>query len=347
MNDLFVLTGGAIGIALLSYRVTGAVRRYVQRVGMMDVPNARSAHEVPVPRGGGVAIVLCTLVSWLAIAAAGWMDRHWAFSLVAGGGLVATIGWIDDRRGVRALVRLGVHVIAATLVLWGIGGWVRIGFGSIVWSVGSIGVVLGIAGIVWCTNLYNFMDGIDGIAGVEAVHVATTAALISVVIDRMDLAFASAALAAASIGFLLWNWPPARIFMGDIGSGFLGFSIGALAVWSDATGGLSVLGWVALFGVFVVDATLTLVRRLVAGDRWDRAHRQHAYQRLAMAGLGHRFVTLGVVGLNSVLGSGVLATVYFPGLSPWMELALLGLIILVYWQVERRWPAEFGTIETQ
>lgn len=272
----------------------------------------------------------------------GWVDRRFGVSLAAGGAMVAAVGWLDDRRGVRATVRLCVHLLAATLVLWAVGGWDRVHVGPIVLPVGMLGIVLGAAGVVWCTNLYNFMDGIDGLAGVEAVHVAGVAALVSGLTGRMDLALVSLALAAASAGFLAWNWPPARVFMGDVGSGFLGFAVGALAVWSDASGGLSILGWITLFGVFVVDATVTLVRRLLAGDRWDRAHRQHAYQRLAMGGSGHRRVTLGVAGLNLAIGVGVVATVYFPSLSPWMEFGLLGTVAVLYYLVERRWPAAFG-----
>jgi Fuc2NAc and GlcNAc transferase len=180
-----------------------------------------------------------------------------------------------------------------------VGGVPVLPLGGTPWEWGWIGQFLVLVGMVWLVNLYNFMDGIDGIAGVEAVCAAGFGAGLLATHGMPGLAAVAAVLAASCAGFLFWNWPPAKIFMGDVGSGFLGFSFGLLAVGSARQQAPLLWPWLILLLLFVVDATVTLLRRFFGGERWYEAHRSHAYQH-ASRRWGHRTVTQMVAALNVV-----------------------------------------------
>lgn len=317
----------AVTLFLVASALTGAMRQYALRRGILDVPNARSSHAVATPRGGGVAIVVVFLVSMLLLTLRGLIDTVIAAAICGGGLLVAAVGWLDDRHGLPATLRAGAHVLAALWALYWLGGLPSLNLGITRLSLGSIGFVLGVLGIVWFVNLYNFMDGIDGLAGSEAITVAGTAALLiagtrvgllpnpgmtGTAPGAASIALVSSLLVPASAGFLVWNWPPATIFMGDVGSGFLGFTFGVLAVASENSGALPLLVWVLLLGVFVVDATATLLRRVWRRERWTEAHRTHAYQLAVQAGHTHKQVTVAVLSVNIMLGAAATAACVWP-----------------------------------
>lgn len=290
------MTGALLAVALLTVLASAALVRlligYAHAQGVLDVPNARSSHSRPTARGGGLAIVACVL---LAAALLGWRGQlpvTLAGVLLAGGGAIALLGWLDDRQGLGVRLRLLVHLVAcgAALGLLAPAQWA--------WPA----VLAGTLALAWLLNLYNFMDGIDGLAGVEAVTVAIGAGGLLLLAGATPpagpgLLLLAVVTAAAAAGFLAWNWPPAAIFLGDAGSGFLGYLFGVLALASLAAG-VSPWAWPILLGVFIVDATATLLRRLLAGERVQQAHRSHAYQRLARRLGGHRPVTLAVAAIN-------------------------------------------------
>ena len=219
--------------------LTGRVRAYALARRLLDVPNVRSSHSTPTPRGGGVAIVVAVLLVLVAGVALKVIDSRLALALGGGGLLVAWVGWWDDHTGLRPPVRAAGHAVAALWALYWLGGYPTLRLGDFVVSLGPAGSLLALIGIVWAVNLFNFMDGIDGIAGVEAVTVGTGGALLLWAAGQSGGASVSLAIAAAALGFLFWNWAPARIFMGDAGSGFLGFSFAVLAIWSENTHGPS------------------------------------------------------------------------------------------------------------
>jgi Fuc2NAc and GlcNAc transferase len=189
-------------------------------------------------------------------------------------------------------------------------------------------------GIVWLTNLYNFMDGIDGIAAVEAITVGLAGALL-LAGREPSLALVALVVAGAAGGFLVWNWPPAKLFMGDVGSGFLGYIFGGLALASENVGALPALLWLVLLGPFFVDTTLTLLRRIARGERWWAAHRTHAYQRAVQAGWSHRRVTTLVAALSAALGmAGALAAREPSMLGPVLAGAF-SILVAIYLLVER------------
>jgi Fuc2NAc and GlcNAc transferase len=288
-------------VALAAYGATALIRRNAQRLGVVQSPNARSSHTIPTPSGGGIGIVLG---GSLATAAAA-LTQPWPNVLVLVTALlVAAVGFYDDRRPLPARVRL-----AAQVVLIGI----AIGFGVRLDALQQqVGVplpglavaALALVAIVYWVNLFNFMDGIDGIAGSQAIFMCCAAALLATLRAPEFTATAPfwvlLGVAAATAGFLVQNWPPAKIFMGDAGSTYLGFVIGSLALITIAGGWLTLPQWVILAAAFVADATVTLVRRLLLGEKVFEAHRRHAYQVLSRRWSSHRKVTLAFIGLNVI-----------------------------------------------
>lgn len=256
---------------IASLVITGLVRRFALRTDLLDRPNERSSHTVPTPRGGGLGIVLAALAALTVLAVCGRLARDLYIALAGGGALVAIVGAWDDRRGLPASIRAAVHFAAAAWVL----GWVR-GLASIQDDV--LVVLLEWIGLVWMINLYNFMDGIDGIAGSEALFLGIAAWLL---VPGSASGTTGLVIGAAAAGFLPWNFPRARIFMGDVASGFLGLMVGGLAVIEVAAGETTYWPWFVLIGIFGVDATITLIRRVARGKRATQAHRSHAYQHLA------------------------------------------------------------------
>ncbi|CRM06150.1 MULTISPECIES: MraY family glycosyltransferase [Pseudomonas] len=285
-------------VAFVSFVMTAVLRRYALSRSIIDIPNARSSHSVPTPRGGGVAIVLAFLA---VLPLVGWLDLVPWPSLVAAGGagvVIAVLGFMDDHGHIAARWRLAGHFAAAAWALFWINGLAPLNIFGWALDLGLVGTVLAAVYIVWMLNLYNFMDGIDGIASVEAICACLGACLLYVLGGHPQMIWLPLLLAAAVGAFLVWNFPPAKIFMGDAGSGFLGitlafFSLQAAWVKSDFF-----WAWLILLGVFVVDATCTLVRRLVRGDKVYEAHRSHAYQFASRKYGKHLPVTMAVAAIN-------------------------------------------------
>jgi Fuc2NAc and GlcNAc transferase len=326
-----------IAAAAIAWAGTGLVRRYAIRRSLLDVPNHRSSHTAPTPRGGGLAIVVTVL---MVNAVAYIMDAiEWrlALGIFAGGGLVALVGWLDDYRGLSARVRAAAHFAAAIAAVILVGGPLLDTVSGASDSLGLLYPVLAVLSLVWLTNLFNFMDGIDGIAGGEAVAVSMAGAGFLLTRGNVGLGILVAALGAACLGFLIWNWPPARIFMGDVGSGFVGFTLGTLALASIASNHVRLEVWLILLGVFVFDATVTLLRRL-GREPFYEAHRRHAYQRAVQSGLSHRQVTIGVLIINAVLTACAFFAWAFPPRAALFLLLALAFLAVVYLAVERRRP---------
>src|SRR5207249_8989282 len=197
------------------------------------------------------AIVIVTIAAWLVLALRGTVRWDLLCAIAVGGLAVALVGFADDRRGRRAASRLAVHFAAALWALTSLGGLAPLRIGAQLISLGWGGYVIGAVGIVWALNLFNFMDGIDGIAASEAIFVALAGALLSFVTDGgYSVAFAALVFAAACSGFLLWNWPPAKIFLGDVGSGYLGYVIAVLALAASRNNSVAIWAWLILGGVF-------------------------------------------------------------------------------------------------
>lgn len=283
-------------LAGLSFALTAGLRRYALARSILDVPNVRSSHSVPTPRGGGVSIVLTYVAALMMLFTAGMISFGPFIAFLGAGAITAVIGFLDDHGHVAARWRLLAHFLAA---IWGVaflGGLAPISLYGFMLDFGWIGNVLAVVYVVWMLNLYNFMDGIDGIASVEAITVCLGVVLLYLASGADDFAWPVGLLAVCVVGFLCWNFPPAKIFMGDAASGFLGIVLGLLSLQAAWISPGLLWGWLILLGVFIVDATFTLLRRLLRGDKVYEAHRSHAYQGASRQYASHLSVTL-VVGL--------------------------------------------------
>jgi Fuc2NAc and GlcNAc transferase len=286
-------------VALTTWGLSELLRMYARRSGLLDVPNERSSHAVPTPRGGGLAIVVCTLLSVMVMNLGGRLSSGYGVPLIAGGGLVALVGALDDRLGLPAYLRLLAHCAAAAIAVGFIGAVGSLSVGHSAVNFGYAAWPLTIVGIVWFLNLFNFMDGIDGIAISQALFMSIAGGALAAINGApMGLVVAMFVFSASCLGFVPLNWPPARMFMGDVGSGFLGFTLAAFALATVVLGALSVWTWILLSGTFLVDATVTLVRRLVRGEKVYQAHRSHAYQHLSRRWHSHGRVTGSFIAVN-------------------------------------------------
>jgi len=301
-------------VFLLSWGLTLVLRRYALARSLMDVPNERSSHSIPTPRGGGVAIVVAFALALPLLVSAGLFEQAAMIGILGAGLLVAVIGFADDHGHIAARWRLLGHFIAAGWALFWIKGLAPVSlFGALV-DLRLLGELLAVIYLVWMLNLYNFMDGIDGLASAEAISVCLAVCVVYAWCGHPDLIGGALVLATAVAGFLCWNFPPARIFMGDAGSGFLGMVLGVMALQAAWEKPELLWSWLILLGVFIVDATWTLVRRLLRGDKVYQAHRSHAYQHAAQRTSSHLAVTSAVVVINVVW------------LLPWALLAGTGVV---------------------
>jgi Fuc2NAc and GlcNAc transferase len=324
-------------VTLAAWWGTSLVRHYAIARSITDIPNGRSMHTVPTPRGGGLAIFAVVSAFVALQTLLGVLDRDVGIGLLGGGGLIALVGWIDDHGHLRAKWRAVAQFVGAVWFVFWVGAPQSVWLGAWSFPLGWGAPFVAVVGLMWLTNLFNFMDGIDGIAAGEAVSVGTVGGLLLLAAGAPGLAGTALLVAAASLGFLLWNWAPARIFMGDVGSGFLGFMLGALAIASDQAGGVPLVVWLLLMGVFVFDATVTLLRRLLR-ERFYEAHRRHAYQRAVAAGASHGAVTGLVLVLNALLAIAAGIGWARPEHLPLAILAVLAVLSFTYLLVERRHP---------
>ena len=289
-------------IAVLAWLVAAWVRHRAETLSLVQIPNHRSSHEQATPNGGGLGIVVAGSLAGAALVLfSGWVLGWFVVGLAA---LLAAVGLRDDIQHLSARVRFGVQVMVCVGLLFALGELPRFLFSSVLefevrgWVLSGLLLLAG----VWWINLFNFMDGIDGIAGAQAVFMLLGGAALSAWenagVMSSPVWMLMLCIAAATVGFLLLNWPPAKIFMGDVGSTWLAFMVFALALFSVQAGWLSYAIWLVLAAFFVTDATVTLLTRLLCGERWYEAHRNHAYQKLARRWGRHRPVTLCAIGIN-------------------------------------------------
>ncbi len=245
-----------------------------------------------------MAIVVTFLLALPVLAGLGLLSFSALCGLLGSGLFVALIGFADDHGHIAARWRLLGHFVAAGWALFWLDGLPVMHFFGVSVDLGWVGSVLALVYLVWMLNLYNFMDGIDGLASVEAICVCLGSCVVAGLSGHVDSMWTALVLAAGVSGFLCWNFPPARIFMGDAGSGFLGLILGFMSISAAWASSELLWSWLILLGVFIVDATWTLIRRLLSGDKVYEAHRSHAYQYASRKYGSHKLVTLSVVAIN-------------------------------------------------
>jgi phospho-N-acetylmuramoyl-pentapeptide-transferase len=316
-----------VAIAAVSAAASTLILRVLLATGWAwrlatDIPNARSLHTRPTPRVGGWGIVPVSVAAIMLLA-----PRLWVVALAALG--LAALSQIDDRRGLPARIRFAAHLVAVAILL------ALYPATELIWLI-PIGFLM-----VWLINLYNFMDGADGLAGGMALFGfgGYAVAAFGAAPGASDLAIAAGVIAGAAFGFLLLNFHPAKLFLGDAGSIPLGFMAGALGYWGWSKGAWPIWFPVMVFAPFIADASVTLLRRLLRGEKFWEAHREHYYQRLVRSGFGHRQTALGwyavmfagtVIALFALASSVLVQWLLFVGW--YCAIACLGLAIDMRWR---------------
>jgi len=278
--------------------LTGLIRHYALATQLLDIPNIRSSHQQPTPRGGGLSFVMIFCTALLIGCYWQFLAPRLTFAILSSGILVAALGFIDDRQGLSAGLRLAGHFAAAAIALYAADHLPVIQI--LGWTVSNRLFLTGFSlfYLVWLLNLFNFMDGIDGLASSEVVFSCLAAVFIYHLQGDFALIYLPLSLAVAVAGFLWWNFPPAKIFMGDVGSGFLGLISGLFALQASLVNPHYFWIWLILLGVFIVDASLTLIIRALQRFAVWEAHCSHAYQQAAKYYKSHRAVTLRVSAIN-------------------------------------------------
>jgi UDP-N-acetylmuramyl pentapeptide phosphotransferase/UDP-N-acetylglucosamine-1-phosphate transferase len=312
MNGLAVVASFAVCWLTLAWLLR---RRHVLP---MDHPNERSLHETPTPRIGGLGILAGVLV------AAVWLADAMLLPAMLGAFALAAVSLIDDVRGLQVRVRFLTHFVVAAgcLLALGLTGWA---------------LLAGTLAVVWMTNLYNFMDGSDGLAGGMAAIGFGALALAAWLGDAPGLAALCAAISAAALAFLRFNFPPARVFMGDAGSiplGFLAAALGILGARQNVWPGLFPL---LVFSPFIVDASVTLARRALCGEKVWQAHRSHYYQRVVLLGTTHRQLALAAYALMLTMAGLAFALRSFPQHAAWVLILSAATYMLIFLAIDFRW----------
>ena len=316
LASVFALASGAAALA------TWLVLRELRRRAILDRPNRRSSHVEPTPRGGGLGVVPVVAVAWAVIALRDPSVTGLGVVLPAAL-LLGLVSWVDDLRGLSAAVRLLAQGVGVAIGLAALPSDALVFGGLLPLPADRL-----LAGLLWLwfVNLFNFMDGIDAISGVELASIGAGLTLVAVLVGTLDgLALLAMALVGGAAGFLVWNWPPARVFLGDVGSVPLGYLCGWLLIQAALAG----LWWAAaiLPLYYLTDATLTLLRRLVRGERIWEAHREHYYQKAVQRGLSHGQVAARILVTNLVLIVAAAASIFA---GPWAVLpAVAAVAVLV------------------
>lgn len=274
----------------LSIFITHFLLRRFERFGLIDIPNERSAHFNPTPRGGGLSFIFSFIIGACSLFISGLVGHEWLLPVLAAGPMIAIVGVMDDRRSMSATSRLFTHFSAALLVYLlvtkGFEVNLSVSFVPAGWPI--LTFVFCLLFVAWMVNLYNFMDGIDGMAATNAVICALSLAGLAFWQGHSELTSIYLLLAASVLGFLIFNWSPAKIFMGDSGSTFLGFAFATLALTGKGLTNVPFVANVIVLGCFIVDATYTLLVRGVRGKRIHQAHQDHAFQHAVQIGWSHR-----------------------------------------------------------
>ena len=296
--NLFKYLSLLIFLTIISSLITDFVRRFSIKNKLLDIPNDRSSHDIPKPKGGGISIVLIILGTVAVLSFFGMIKPDISMSMLVGLSIVAVVGLIDDYKDLSILVRTIFYFIAAVFSIYLIGGITSISISDYYFDLNHIGFFLGVLFLVWTTNLYNFMDGTDGFAAIQTICIGLFCGLLLYLIAETSYAIIMFCLVASTIGFLHWNWAPAKIFMGDVGSCTIGFLFGLLSLYMEKMGIISIAVWLVLLSPFIVDSTFTLLKRIINKEKWYTAHNMHAFQKLYQSGLAHNKLAIGLLVMN-------------------------------------------------
>lgn len=319
-----------LSLGFISFILTYLIMHFAVRKKMVVIPNARSLHDMPTPKGGGLAIIITWYIGITVLYLTGIIENG-LYSALMCGVLIAVVSFIDDVQGLSPIIRLIVHFIAAIAAFWFLEGLRPLVLPEIHFNYNYLTYPIAIIGMVWFINLFNFMDGVDGLASVEVIFICS-------VLFVMSWNLSTILLISCVTGFLYWNWPRAKIFMGDVGSTQLGFILVVFGIYFHNTYEFSILNWIMLSSPFWFDATLTLFRRWRNGEKLSEAHCKHVYQRIVQAGFSHEKVNTSLIIIN--LLTMLLIIIYRDFKILQIPIFALSLIVfyLITREVDRRVP---------
>lgn len=319
----------SVGLLFLSFILTFFIKQIATRLSVIDIPNERSSHKTPTPRGGGLAIVISWYVGITILFYFNFIDNHLYYALLSGA-ILAIVSLIDDVTDLSPVVRLLAQITTAVTAFIFLNGINPVEIFGFAMNINFIIYPVVIIGMVWFINLYNFLDGIDGYVSIEAI-------LVSVILFIFSGNNILLILIACVLGFLIWNWPKAKIFMGDVGSTQLGFILVVLGIYFHNQQEFSILHWLILTSPFWFDATFTLFRRWRNKEKLSQAHKKHAYQRIVQAGFSHLKADLWLVIINVFILAFVYGAFYLPKFDLLFLLAaILFLYGIVRWVDQRK-----------
>lgn len=308
---------------LASFSLTFFLSGLKNRAGMIAIPNKRSLHEKPVPKSGGIAIVITWYAGLTILFLNDFIEKNLYCALMTGV-LISVVSLLDDIYEVKPVLRLLIHFISAVIAFSFLGGLRPLFIPEIHFNYNWIVYPIAIIGIVWFINLFNFMDGVDGYASVEAIFISS-------VFFIMSWNPASVLLIVCVSGFLIWNWPKARIFMGDTGSTQLGFVLVISGIYFHNTLEFSILNWIMLTSPFWFDATITLARRWKNNENLSKGHRKHVYQRFVRMGYPHQVVNYILIGLNML----IIALIILYRSHKYLQIPIFIITLVIYYILTR------------
>jgi len=324
MQMMFIIL---CGIAFfITFSLTYFYKQWAIKRSILDIPNERSSHLTPKPRGGGIAIIVTFYLFMFFLYLTGYIDKKLFLALIPGLGLSA-ISFVDDFRHISPSIRLAVQFICSGSALYFIGGFDGLFFENVRW----LWFIIAVIGFVWFVNLYNFLDGSDGYASMETISVALILWYFTGLSILLILCFIVG-------GFLYWNWPKAKIFMGDVGSTTIGFILIVFGIYLHNNSELNIFFWLIVTSLFWFDATITLLRRILKREKLSQAHKNHMYQRVIIGGFSHLKTLLSGLGINILLFIICLA------ISSKIFTLMIGFILVVvifliiYFYIDRKFP---------
>ncbi len=323
-------------IFVASAGLIGDLFHHARERKWLVVPGKRSSHAAPTPSGAGIVIVLMVLASAAALHGLQMIDPSIVLTIIVGGGAIAFVSWLDDIRGVPARYRLITQFAAALAALWWLGPITSLdlGFASLPFGV-VIGSFITVLGVMWMSNLVNFMDGTDGLVGSQTIFVSLAIGISLLISGAMGPALILFVLTAAAAGFLAWNWHPAKVFLGDVGAVFIGYLFAVLTVWTETTGAVPLLAWAILLSPFIVDASLSTIRRLWRGHPLLEGHREFAFHRAVRRGLSHAHIALVFIAIDLLLLIPFLLSEKFPGALTILTVLAFAVCIGLWWFSQR------------
>ena len=314
-----------IASILLSWVLTSRVRQYALAQDLLDIPNDRSSHTVATPRGGGLAIIVVLMLSGVISLFLPWAPIDVVTCILLTTLAFSLLGWQDDKHDLPVSVRFIIQLLVAALA----SGWLFL-VNAPGWPISFTLIatlMLSTIWIVWMANLYNFMDGIDGISAVESLVLGATTSYWFAITGAASMAIICIAVAGAAVGFLRWNWSPAKIFMGDVGSLGLGAFFAIIAIIGSTGVGIPFLSFLILYAVYLADSSITLMYRIIKKEKWWQAHRSHFYQRAVQSGWSHAQVSLSVMVINIIFA--LLASLLMLGMVKASTAIVITMAILI------------------